>query len=89
MKRKTFLELGIDSLDCNSCKGSSCHNMVTSKADNEEYSVRIDIGEMNKKYIVNVCKGSNTSDCENEYIFESEGETVEFLDANYFNFKCF
>jgi hypothetical protein len=89
MNRKTFLDLGIESLSCNTCRSGSCHNIVTSKSDNEEYSVYISVVEKDKMYIVNVCKDSNTSSCEAGNFFGSEEETVQFLDSNFHNFKCF
>ncbi|MBC7407821.1 MAG: hypothetical protein H7339_05485 [Arcicella sp.] len=89
MKRKTFLELGIKSQDCNECKSDSCFNTATSKSDNEDYHIHISMLDMNKKYSVNVCKESNTSGNDNEYDFRSEEETVQFLDSNFHNFKCF
>jgi len=90
---KTFEDLGLRfdfDNSCVTCKDGSCHAMVTSKKNGNEYSVHISTDEEMNEFEIYASQSSSTfSGLEIHETFTEEDKAVDFLCSTFQNFKCF
>lgn len=93
MSKTTFKELGLTfdfDEDCISCVDGSCHAIVQSSEDGQDYSVHISTDREYSFFDVYATVSSSTfSDSEISISFNTESDAVTYICENFGNFKCF
>ena len=90
---KTFLNIGIVfkyNADCPDCTSDFCFNEVTSKIDSKNYHLHISKVRDTDTFVINVKESTNTdSENDQDNLFNTEFEAVNFLCKNFEKFSCY
>jgi hypothetical protein len=93
MPKTTFKELGLTfdfDEHCISCTDGSCHTVIQSSKDGQDYSVHISTDREGSFFDVYASTSSSTfSESEINESFQIEEGAVKFICENFGDFKCF